>query len=53
MSRKARGLWTDVVVLYSNEDKKKDEGFWGRIWGMVGGCKGVFCKGDKEEFGST
>ncbi len=46
-------MWTNVVVLYLYEDKKQNEWFWSKIWGMVGGCKGVFYKGVGEKFGSS
>jgi hypothetical protein len=48
-----RGLWTNATVLYPNEDKKQDEGLWGRIWVMVGGCRIIFYKGVGKESGST
>ncbi len=53
VSKKARRLWTNVIILYSNEDEEQNEGLWGRIWRMVGGCKGIFYKGVVEEFGLT
>ncbi len=53
MLKKVKGLWTNVVVLNLDEDKEQDEGFWGRIWRMVGGCKGVFYKGVGREFSLT
>ncbi len=45
--KKIRGLWIDAEVLYPNEDKKTR---WRilRIWGMVGGCRGIFYKGVEE-----
>ncbi len=51
MLKKVKGFWTNVVILNLDEDKEQDEGFWGRIRGMVGGCKGVFYKGVRKEFG--
>ncbi len=36
-----------------NEDEEQDERPWGKIWGMVGGCKGIFYKGVGKEFGSA
>ncbi len=45
---KVRRLWTNAVVLYPDEDKEQNEGFWNRIWGMVGGCRRVFYKGVGE-----
>ncbi len=41
------------MILNFDEDKKQDEGFCVRIWGMVGGCKGIFYKGVGKEFGLT
>ncbi len=35
---------------YTNEDEEQDEGLWGKIWGMMGGHKGIFYKGVGEEF---
>jgi hypothetical protein len=46
-------LWTDVVVLYPDKDEEQDEGFLGRIWVMVGGCRGIFYKGFGKESSST
>jgi len=28
---KTRGLWTYVVVLYTDEDEEQDEGLWRKI----------------------
>ncbi len=53
IKKKIRGLWTDAVVLYTNEDEEQDEGLWGKIWGMVGGCKGIFYKGVGKESSLT
>ncbi len=50
---KTRGLWTNVVVLYLDENEEQNEGFWDRFWGMVGGYKRIFYKGVGEEFDST
>ncbi len=51
--KKIKGLWTNVTILYPNEDEEKNEGFWRKIWGMVESCKRVFYKGVREKFGST
>ncbi len=40
-------------ILYFDEDKEQDERLWSKIWGMVGGCKGIFYKGVGEESNST
>ncbi len=50
---KDRKLWTNVKVLYHDEDKEQDEKFQGKIWKMVGGCKGVFYKAIGEKLGLT
>jgi hypothetical protein len=50
MLKNVKGLWTNAIVLYLDEDKEQDEGFWGKIWGMVGGCKGIFYKEVGKEF---
>ncbi len=39
----------NVSSLYPNEGK----GFWNKIWGTVGDCKGIFYKGVWEEYGLT
>jgi hypothetical protein len=34
-------------IIHENEEQ--DEGFYGRIWGMVACCKGIFYKVVGEE----
>ncbi len=50
---KSIGLWTNVVILYPDEDQKQNERFWSKIWGMVGGCIRIIYKGVGEKSNST
>jgi muconolactone delta-isomerase len=33
------------MLLYPDKDEEQDEGFWNKIWRMVGGYRGIFYKG--------
>ncbi len=41
------------TIPWWRQCKEQDEGIWGGIWGMVGGCRQVFYKWVGKEFGST
>jgi hypothetical protein len=31
VKKRIEDLWIDATLLYPDEDKEQDEGFWGRI----------------------